>query len=363
MAQASMTLYGIADAGFQHLSSASGANQGIASGGTSGNRWGLKDTENLGAGWQALVRLESGFSLVNGKAAQGGREFGRQAFVGLTHRDWGSVLLGRTYDPLVDMTTVLTAEGIGGSTPFATPGDVDNNDGSMRISNAVKYISPSFAGLNAQALYDFSGLPGHAGQGSTVSIGLSYAYGPLRLAGGYMQASNAGAASTRSGWGGPSADALFDGASINAGYASAHTLSITQLALQYLRGPFTVGAGYSRASYRPDAASSFNVTETYSTGRVYGFYRASPKWQWGAGYIRTQASGDSSATYHQFSLGGYYSLSVRTNLYVSAAWQLASGLQRLPDGSLSRARAAIASYGIDGARAQTLVMAGVRHTF
>ncbi|HKT92065.1 MAG TPA: porin, partial [Paraburkholderia sp.] len=143
-AQSSVTLYGVIDEAFQfvHNADAEGNNLYRMQGGNlQGSRWGLKGTEDLGGGLKAIFQLESGFDINSGTSLQSGRLFGRQAFVGLTHQQYGTVTLGRQYDPVVDMVQPLTADNYWGST-FATPGDVDNNDNSSRTNNAIKYLSP-----------------------------------------------------------------------------------------------------------------------------------------------------------------------------------------------------------------------------
>ena len=56
----SVTLYGIADAGLNHVT---GLKQGtvtqLASGIMEGSRWGLKGNEELGGGYKAIFTLES----------------------------------------------------------------------------------------------------------------------------------------------------------------------------------------------------------------------------------------------------------------------------------------------------------------
>ncbi|MET5021216.1 porin, partial [Burkholderia pseudomallei] len=47
------------------------------------SRWGLRGVEDLGGGYRALFALESGFNLRGGELGQGGRQYGRQAYVGL----------------------------------------------------------------------------------------------------------------------------------------------------------------------------------------------------------------------------------------------------------------------------------------
>ena len=97
----SVTLYGIIDTGlgytqFKNQSTDIKATRtGFYDGVQSGNRWGLRGSEDLGDGLRTVFALESGFTLQNGKAAQGDRLFGREATLGLAHDNWGSMVFGR----------------------------------------------------------------------------------------------------------------------------------------------------------------------------------------------------------------------------------------------------------------------------
>src|ERR1700722_13901804 len=91
-AQNSVTLYGIIDTGFTytHNSGGSASQFAMTSGNESGSRWGLKGSEDLGGGLKTIFQLENGFNSTTGKLGQNGREFGRQAFVGLSGSGWGT---------------------------------------------------------------------------------------------------------------------------------------------------------------------------------------------------------------------------------------------------------------------------------
>ncbi|AME24613.1 MAG: porin [Pseudomonadota bacterium] len=363
-AQSSVTLYGTIDAGVGYVKTSSGARWGFIDGTLSGDRWGLKGSEDLGGGLKAIFDLENGFDIANGTLGQGGKEFGRQAFVGLTGDSWGTATIGRQYDPLVDMVQPITEDNYFGSA-FATPGDVDNYDNSLRVSNALKYVSPNFAGLQFEGLYAFSGLAGRTGQGYTYSGAVTYNNGPLGIAGGYFLATNPNptAGAFRDGWDPTSSsDAIFDGA-INTGYATAKSLGIARGAIQYAIGSFTVGASYSNAQYKNDGASTFASTEKFNIGSAFVNYQMTPAMLLGAGYTYTKASGDTSAKYHQASLGADYSVSKRTDFYAVAAYQHASGTQLNPDGTTQNAQASIGSYGFNGTASQELVILGMRHKF
>ena len=109
-AQSSVTLYGFVDAGLVYVNNQSGhSNVETITGQTSGSRWGLRGSEDLGGGLKAIFTLENGFDTSNGKLLQGGREFGRQAFVGLSSDTWGAVTLGRQYDPMTELVGEIAA--------------------------------------------------------------------------------------------------------------------------------------------------------------------------------------------------------------------------------------------------------------
>ncbi|HEX3637975.1 MAG TPA: porin [Paraburkholderia sp.] len=373
-AQSSVTLYGLIDESVQFAHNtvdASGKNSnqvGLVGGNLQGDRWGLKGTEDLGGGLKAIFQLENGFDVNSGKLGQSGRMFGRQAYVGLTGDQWGTVTLGRQYDPLVDLVQPLTADNYFGST-FTTPGDVDNNDNTSRTNNAVKYTSPVWGGFQFEGMYALGGVAGSTGSGQTWSGAATYATGPFSVAAGYFKADNGNTAASRftgttPSWNGSTSDGTFDN-QVSSFYASAKSIGIASVAAQYVAGPFTVNLRYSNALYKPDGLSGFGSTEKYNVGGVYLGYQATPAMLVGVGYIYTKATGDTSATYNQVSLGGDYNLSKRTDIYLVGAWQHATGDQRnSATGGLTSAGAAIGSYSYNSAsNDQALVSLGIRHKF
>ena len=148
-AQSSVTLYGLIDAGITYTNNQGGhSSWSETSGSVNGSRWGLRGNEDLGGGLKAIFVLENGFGINNGTLKQNGREFGRQAFVGLGHTQFGSVTLGRQYDSVVDFIGPLSLTGTQyGGTQFAHPFDNDNLNNSFRVNNSVKYTSVNWNGL------------------------------------------------------------------------------------------------------------------------------------------------------------------------------------------------------------------------
>ncbi len=364
-AQSSATLYGAIDTSLSYVSHAQGKDDlwmlgNSSMGNLTGSSWGLKISEDLGAGLQAIAQLESGFDPGNGKQA-GGRLFGNQAIVGLASDSYGTLTLGRQYDPLVDLVQGISAGNYFGSA-FATAGDVDNYDNSFRVNNAVKFASPVMSGLRFEVMYAFGGVAGRTGAGQSYSAGVAYDGGPLSLAGGYLHTANGSTApGRRDGWTSTS-DGTFNGP-INAAYATAKSIDIARLATQYVLGAFTVGAGYSNARYKRDGNSAFLSGEHFNTGQGFVNYQASPALLLGMGYSYTKSGGDTSASYHQVSIGADYSLSKRSDLYVTAAYQRARGETRDDSEQKVRAQASIGSYGYAGSGSQTLVNLGLRHRF
>ena len=107
-AQSSVTLYGVLDTNVEvatHMKTptgGSGTRYALNGGGLSSSRWGLRGVEDLGGGLSGVFALESGVSADNGKSQQGGRLFGRQAFVGLQSATYGKMTFGRQYTSMLD---------------------------------------------------------------------------------------------------------------------------------------------------------------------------------------------------------------------------------------------------------------------
>jgi predicted porin len=201
-AQSTVTLYGLVDLSVQRVKSGDlSPNAGksltkLADGVEwgPGSRWGLRVSEDLGSGLKANVVLESGFSADTGSSTQGGRLFGRQAFVSLASAAAGEVRLGRQYT-LNDETVALNNPF--GNTMFlhtgvkytVTGGTVPLFIDSPRIDNAIQYISPSFGGFRLQGMYGFDEHVSGTATGQDRYYGLKavYANGPLNVALAYEQ--------------------------------------------------------------------------------------------------------------------------------------------------------------------------------
>jgi predicted porin len=367
-AQSSVTLYGTIDTSLTYVHNAAGNQNlwalGNSSGGDlSGTRWGIKGQEDLGAGLKAIFQLENGFNPATGALGQNSRMFGRQAYVGLASDNYGTLTLGRQYDPLVDLIQGITADNYFGSA-FATVGDVDNFDNSSRTNNAIKYLSPVYAGFQVEGMYALGGVAGQTGAGQTWSVAAAYNNGPVSVAAGYFVADNPSVTTAqRTTWGGTS-DGTFDGSLVNLGYQTAKSINIARVAARYAAGPFTFGLGYSNAQYKQDAQSVFASTQKFNTGQGFLNYQATQALLVGLGYSYTKSSGDTSATYHQVSVGADYSLSKRTDVYLVGAYQHASGETLNADGTaVVSAQASIGSYGYGGTNTQELVALGLRHKF
>ncbi|UCF25754.1 MAG: porin [Ralstonia sp.] len=149
----SVTLYGLIDTGIEYVSHANANGNGLvripAVTGTLPSRWGLRGTEDLGNGIQAVFMLESGFNTNTGTSGQGGRLFGRQAWVGLAS-DYGTVTLGRQYSMV--FLSLADADVLGPS-QYAI-GSLDAYIPNARTDNTVAYKG-TFGGLTVGATYSF----------------------------------------------------------------------------------------------------------------------------------------------------------------------------------------------------------------
>ena len=160
-AETQVTLYGILDTGIQvaNVKNSNGTSYttaGFANGVESGPRWGMKGTEDLGGGTQVTFQLESGYQVSNGKSNQGGRLFGRRAFLGLQNASWGMVRAGRGPTISTDMFQGANSDPFAyGFGPFNL-GNVATSINTYRTDNQISYMSPVFAGFQVGAGYSFN---------------------------------------------------------------------------------------------------------------------------------------------------------------------------------------------------------------
>ncbi|MFL9967066.1 porin [Paraburkholderia sediminicola] len=346
-AQSSVTLYGIVDTGigYQNSSTTLSPTSGAASarpspGGRSqvkmingiwaGSRFGLKGAEDLGGGTKAIFQLEQGFNSATGAQSVSGLGFSRQAWVGMTNGTFGTLTAGRQYtsyytllSPYSPTTWLTGAYG-------AHPGDIDSLDTLYRANNSLVYTSPNMSGLTVSGSYSLGGNAGSFSAGQTWSVAAQYLNGPFGIAAGIQRidnASNGGVVwnSTTSNNGSQPAVSA-----INNGFQTAAKQQRVAVTGGWaFNSQWDVSFAYSNVQYAPGVNSFFHNTAIWNTGGAVLHWKPITTLDLAAGYSYTRATESngitSAATYNQFNLSQYYSLSKRTGLYALEAYQRASG--------------------------------------
>ncbi|RDV00676.1 porin [Trinickia dinghuensis] len=375
-AQSSVTLYGVIDAGIAYTNNV-GAQHNFftSSGNLQGSRWGLRGAEDLGGGLKAIFVLENGFNVFNGTLGQGGDEFGRQAYMGLSTSRFGTVTLGRQYDSVVDYTGPLEVGSQWGSYFAAHPADLDNMNNTNRVNNSIKFTSANYAGFTFGGLYSFGGQAGQFNRNQIWSIGAGYSRGPLQLGAGFLTVKDPNYsffgdnASSRTATTAESSS-NFPSSRVISGFASAHTLQVISLAGAYTFGAATIGATYSNTQFKDVGSeagtdNSLNpVGYTGGSGKFHNAeinfkYQLTPALLLGAAYDYTKGYGLSDAKYSQAMLGADYFLSKSTDIYVDGVYQHASG----KDSTQQVAVADINQLSPSSTANQVAALIGIRHKF
>lgn len=393
-AQSAITLYGVVDVGINYSSntqtgvSANGTPTGGRqiymadglAGGKMGSRWGLRGSEDLGDGTRAVFTLENGFSINNGAFAQGGAEFGRQAWVGMENNRFGTISLGRQYEFTTEYVGALSSVAAFAGVFGTHPGNVDGLLNIRRGNNAVKYQSPDFHGLSFGTIYGLGGQTGSLSQDSVLGAGIRYTGGGLSVAASYLNARNpnisifginpnAGGVTTNN-LGSAGSTTSGETAPIISGFASAQTMEEAALAGTYTIGDERFGVVFTRTAFdhlgdttgsgpnplhlqgsvhvnNAEANYMHRFTPTLSVGAAYDY-------QWVSG-----VSGLEGARYQQATLGADYALSKRTDVYALSAWQHASGTNSL-------GKPAVAQIGVlspSASNHQAAFTVGIAHRF
>lgn len=341
---ANVDVYGRIDTGLSYVHEKIGDQAGtdklsMDSGLSSGNRWGLKGSEDLGNGYQVGFVLESGFSSDTGAIGEEGKLFNREATLRVSG-PFGSIYAGRmgrigsdagsvgfyagsvspfgsgwgemaghfavtaNYDSRYNNALAYVSPKVGPVTVYAqyTMGNATENEsgddrlfslgakadfGALQVLGLVEYLNKkSVVGTNVydDSKYDDS---------YTINLGGSYDFGVAKvfLAGQYFNA-----APNFAGQGG-NWEKSFDGFGVNVG-ASAPIGA----------GEFLVSAGYGKGDYHFDTKDTNLSADSYifQVGYTYPFSKRTNLYA-GAGYHQTtmeeEASKDSKTKTTQVMFG------------------------------------------------------------
>ncbi|WP_128598194.1 porin [Paraburkholderia kirstenboschensis] len=367
-AQSSVTLYGLLDTGLVYTNNQQGnINWQLNSSSTQNTVFGLKGSEDLGAGLHAVFKLEQGFVLNNGAQAFSGDAFGSQAWVGLQSDPYGTLTFGRQFDVVNDLVGPLTAEfNTWGGNMAAHPFENDNlAANSVVFNNSVKYTSPVYRGVTFESMYSFSNKAGDFSNNRSYGFGLSYSQGPVNLAAGYLQLNNAGNGS----------------GAVTSGDTSANFIAerqrIWSLGGNYTYGPATVGLVWSHTQIDNLSGVYSFGTGTYlgandaSAGslagsmrldnyEVNGKYALTPALSVSGAYTYTHGAYNGSAPgWNTAMLQTDYAVSKRTDFYLEGVYQNVHGAPA--DSVLSHAM--INTLSPSSTNTQVAVTVGMRHTF
>lgn len=200
---------------------------GMLNGGMQDSRWGIKGSEDLGGGLKAFFQLESGFNLPTGSlndarasvlanassnggvansssnanSSLNGQLFGRQAFVGLSDKNLGSIAFGRNYNFIYDAFSSYDP-GLKSDimSPFGLSGTVGGGGGiseNSRVDNSIKYKN-QIGAVNFGAMFKLGASNGTA-PGSGYALTLGYDEGNFGVQSVYEAFNNVGALGISSG--------------------------------------------------------------------------------------------------------------------------------------------------------------------
>ena len=183
MAQSSVTLYGVADAGIGKIEAGSGAGGNDASDKTefisgslmnNGNsRIGVRGVEDLGGGLKAGFNFESGLDLDDGaNLGSGGGFWGRAANLWLGG-NWGTFKMGRSLTPSYYGAAVWE---LTGTANYSVVGSTFGFANSLRNNSQFSYKTPNLGGFSAELGYI---LKPDNGDRAKWDVNAIYANGPI----------------------------------------------------------------------------------------------------------------------------------------------------------------------------------------
>ncbi|SOY77953.1 Porin [Cupriavidus taiwanensis] len=368
-AQSGVTLYGVVDVNIEYVNhvgvvpqASNGFNPGQGqkafrqdAGGYSGSRWGLRGTEDLGGGMKSIFVLESGFNSDTGTMQQGGRLFGRQAFVVLETPQFGQFTFGRQYHSLfATMANFVPARY---ATQYEPVGVIAGAN--FREDNTAKYTGV-FGGLTAMAHWSFGvgtvlpqvnpnvpaaggngEVPGQFRRDTAYGAGLSYLAGPFRVGIGYDQ------------WNPTigTGNGAFKKAAVMASYA--------------INGTTKVMGGYRWGQNKDQNGTVVLRDDFYWVGAQYRFSTALDfTLEYDYQNVKSLGGNRNIANPWQLALIADYAFSKRTDVYLTMAYSKNAGLAMDSAASNFATSLSLNSYALPSGQTSMFGAAvGIRHVF
>ncbi len=341
-AQSSVTLYGIVDQSLRYTNNSNANNDSLyqlTNGAITNSRWGIKGSEALGNNLKAIFQLENGFDPDTGRANQGGRLFGRQAYVGLSG-DFGTVKLGRQYTEGFTFFGDFDPLTIGNYTANAWPFFLTN----FRNDNVVSYDG-KFGGLNVGGSYGFGEKAGSFTSSQYYGVRAAYTVGPFGF-GGVYQLTRDAAGNKQQMW----------------GAAGKYSIGPAKIFLGYIGGQDRTGSVDASLNGDALAAGTANPVPTGNfaanprkdmTGYLGLTYQVTPALAltgvfYGDHVQNTNGVSNNQGNRYTGVLLAEYSLSKRTQVYGTVDYN------KLTGGTKTE---------LPGKNNQTGVAAGIRHIF
>ena len=368
-AQSSVQLYGIIDMGVTHFTGIAPtgggpgtvSSTGLSSGVQSGDRIGVKGTEDLGGGLKAFFTVETGFcgsglnqagsttqTAGNQSFCTGGGFMQRQAFAGLAG-NFGTLSLGRQYTPAFLSEAAVDPFGVGLTGSVLDMGLVSRFPllppyAQVRANQAAAYVTPNLSGFKGTVAYSFAPgaagtVPTASGAGSNVTRGMAlngqYANGPVMAGLTYTRLTNVYANPT---------SLVNDGA-----------FKMWQAYGSYDFGIAKIGGIYENASTDYSSGNSkywmLSATIPVGPGAILAAYSQNKN------DVTTAANPVPAGTAKEYAIGYTYSLSKQTNLYTSYAHINNAAGTALTVGSATDGFTGVAGQGSSG------FALGIRHQF
>ena len=295
MAQSSVTLFGVVDAGvtYQKFSgNDKGSKYGLSNSGNATSRLGFRGVEDLGGGLKAGFWLEGAIQNDSGVASGGGAagpgfEFKRRSTVSLMG-NFGEVRLGRELTAAynaVSQYDVFGQVGVGQHIGFGVAGSP------FRESNMISYYTPNLSGFKAAINFGFGNEDNiEKSSGRYIGGSVGYDNGPLSVALGLEQKNDPAA--------------LFDKEQ-SLGLGASYNFGVVKLAglVRQQRNEFIAGGEKAKLN----SASLGLTAPVGSAGEAriaYNYYDIK----------------DVKGKAHQLSLGYVHNLSKRTAVYGTYAF-------------------------------------------